>query len=115
MNKKYKIKVAEGLEESENENEEENENFFSKKVVSFVFKNDTKKDHGSDPKKSEKKVEEEKKTSITNIPKEKIILKKNNRYDDKKYFSLDFLENSKDQTLKQVAKAMDNIEKLEES
>jgi len=31
---------------------------------------------------------------ITNSPKTKQIEKKNNRYDDKKYFSLDFLENT---------------------
>ena len=52
---------------------------------------------------------------ITISPKIKQIEKKNNKYDDKKYFSLDFLQNTKAQKLKQVTIAMDNIEKLEES
>ena len=51
MNKKYKLKVAEGLEESEREDEDENENQMVKKVVSFVFKNDTRKDKESELKK----------------------------------------------------------------
>ena len=52
---------------------------------------------------------------ITISPKIKQIEKKNNKYDDKKYFSLDFLQNTTAQKLKQVTIAMDNIEKLEES
>ena len=46
---------------------------------------------------------------ITISPKIKQIEKKNNKYDDKKYFSLDFLQNTKAQKLKQVTIAMDNI------
>ena len=51
MNKKYKLKLAEGLEESEREDEEENENQNHKKVVSFVFKNDIVKQKNSEIKK----------------------------------------------------------------
>jgi len=47
MSKKFRFKLEEGLEESEREDEDENENQMVKKVVSFVFKNDNKKDKES--------------------------------------------------------------------
>lgn len=82
MNKKYRLKVAEGLEEIEREDEDENENQMVKKVVSFVFKNDIKKDKESELKKQEIKIEEERKSfempsGITNSPKSKHIDRKN--------------------------------------